>query len=167
MSPVCVLVGPPGAGKTTVGALVASALGVEFRDADGYIAQRAGKPIPEIFFDDGEDHFRVLEAAAVAEGLKSFDGVFALGAGAILAEPTRDLLRGHPVVYLSVGLGDAITRVGLGAGRPLLAINPRATLRYLLDQRKPLYEQVATYAVPTDDRDPDEVAAAVVDVLKA
>ncbi|GGM49307.1 shikimate kinase [Dactylosporangium sucinum] len=159
MSPRAVLVGPPGAGKTTVGGLLAEALGVEFRDVDTDIETIAGKPIPEIFFDEGEDHFRKLEREAVATALSTFGGVLALGGGAILAEQTRAALAGHTVVYLSVGLSDAVSRVGLGAGRPLLAMNPRATLKYLLDQRRPLYEEVATVTVETDGREPEDIAA--------
>jgi shikimate kinase len=147
--------------------MVASLLGVPFHDADATIEEIAGKPIPEIFIDDGEDHFRELEAAAVAEGLAKYDGVFALGGGAILAATTRELLRDQTVVYLSVELGDAIKRIGLGAGRPLLNVNPRATLRHLLDQRRPLYEEVATHTVPTDDLDPEDVATAVIATLGA
>jgi shikimate kinase len=156
--PTVVLVGPPGSGKTTVGELVAAALGVPFRDADADIEAVAGKPIPEIFFDDGEEHFRALERAAVATALDGFDGVLSLGGGAILAEESRQRLRGHRVVFLSVELSDAIRRVGLGAGRPLLEINPRATMKYLLDQRRPLYEEVAEFTVKTDGRTADEVA---------
>jgi len=136
--PVAVLVGPPGAGKSTIGALLAEALGRPFADTDTIIEAAAGKPIPEIFIDDGEPHFRKLEAEAVATALDSFDGVLALGAGAILADQTRALLRGYPVVYLLVDFSDAMKRVGLGAGRPLLKINPRATMRHLLEQRRVL-----------------------------
>jgi len=166
MKPVCVIVGPPGAGKTTVGQLVASGLGVPFRDSDSDIEAVAGKPIPDIFVDDGEEHFRALERAAVARALESFGGVLALGGGAVLAAQTCALLREHRVVYLSVELSDAAQRVGLGVGRPLLAVNPRATMKYLLDQRRPLYEEVATVTVPTDGRTPDEVAATVLDALR-
>ncbi|GAA1818831.1 shikimate kinase [Planosporangium flavigriseum] len=165
-APVCVLVGPPGAGKTTVGQLVAAALGVPFTDADAEIEAVAGKPIPEIFIDDGEEHFRTLERSAVATALGTFTGVLALGGGAILAEETRERLAGHTVVYLSVELADAAKRVGLGAGRPLLALNPRATLKHLLDQRRPLYEEVATIVVATDGRTPEEVAAEVTTALR-
>jgi shikimate kinase len=166
MKPACVIVGPPGAGKTTVGELVAAALGKPFRDTDSDIETVAGKPIPDIFVDDGEEHFRTLERAAVARALSTFDGVLALGGGAVLAEETRALLREHTVVYLSVELADAASRVGLGAGRPLLAVNPRATMKYLLDQRRPLYEEVATVVVKTDGVTPEEVADAVLGALR-
>jgi shikimate kinase len=167
MNPRAVLVGPPGAGKSTVGALVAAALGAEFRDSDEVVVALAGKPVSDIFIDDGEPRFRALEAQAIADALGSFDGVLALGGGAILAEETRARLRGHDVVYLSVDLGDAIKRVGLGAGRPLLSVNPRATMRFLLEQRRPLYEEVATHTVVTDDLDADEVTAHVLKAIGA
>lgn len=166
MAPRAVFVGAPGAGKSTIGALVAELLGVPFTDADTIIEQRAGKPIPEIFIDDGEEAFRAFERSVIASALDDFDGVLALGGGAILHDGTRALLRKHTVVYLSVELSDAVKRVGLGAGRPLLAINPRATLKYLLDQRRPLYLEVATHTVKTDGREPGEVAAEVAALLQ-
>jgi shikimate kinase len=164
--PVCVLVGAPGAGKSTVGALVAAALGVELRDTDTAVERAAGKPIPEIFVDDGEERFRELETAAVLAALRGFGGVVALGGGAVLAEANRRALRGHTVVYLSVELPDAVARVGLGQGRPLLAVHPRATLRHLLDRRRPLYSQVATVTVGTDGRSPEDVSAEVVAAIR-
>jgi shikimate kinase len=164
--PICVLVGAPGSGKTSAGQVLAAALGVGFRDTDADIEVIAGKPIPEIFVDEGEEHFRTLEREAVATALGEFDGVLALGGGAILAESTRAALAGHTVVYLSVELTDAIRRIGLGAGRPLLAINPRATLKYLLDQRRPLYQEVATNTVITDGRTAEQVAEEILDQLK-
>ena len=166
MAPAAVFVGAPGAGKSTIGAAVAAMLGVPFADADTIIEQRAGKPIPEIFIDDGEDAFRAMERSVIAEALAGFDGVLALGGGAILHEGTRELLAAHTVVYLSVELSDAVRRVGLGAGRPLLSVNPRATLKYLLDQRRPLYAEVATHTVATDGREPEEIAAEVAALLK-
>jgi shikimate kinase len=141
---------------------VARAVGLPFRDTDADIIAGTGKAISDIFVDDGEDAFRALERAAVTAALSSFDGVLALGGGAVLAESARTLLRGHTVVYLSVELPDAVSRVGLGAGRPLLTVNPRATLKYLLDQRRPLYEEVATVTVRTDGREPADIAAEVI-----
>lgn len=164
-SPYCVLVGPPGSGKTSTGEALAARLGVGFRDTDDDIEQSAGKPIPDIFVDDGEPHFRTLERAAVARALATCDGVLALGGGAVLAQETRAALAGHTVVFLSVELSDAVARVGLGQGRPLLAVNPRATLRHQLEQRRPLYQQVATFTVVTDGRTPEDVAAEIVAAL--
>jgi shikimate kinase len=165
-APAAVIVGPPGAGKTTVGQAVAALLGVDFADTDHLIEERAGKPIPEIFFDDGEDAFRALERTTIAETLGSFTGVLALGGGAILHDGTREALREHTVVYLSVELADAVKRVGLGGGRPLLAVNPRATLKYLMDQRRPLYAEVATHTFATDGRAPEDIAAELATLLK-
>jgi shikimate kinase len=167
MTPAIVLVGVMGAGKSTVGQVLADRLGKPLRDTDEDIVATAGKPISDIFVDDGEDHFRALERAAVERGLAEHDGVLALGGGAILAPGTRELLKGHRVVYLEVGLADAVSRVGLGAGRPLLALNPRATLRHLLDQRRPLYAEVATITVTTDGRTPDDIADEILKALKA
>jgi shikimate kinase len=166
MAPVAVVVGAPGAGKTTVGRAVAALLGVPFADSDAIIEERAGKPIPEIFCDDGEDAFRALERSTIASALTEFDGVLALGGGAIMSPDTRALLAGQTVIWLTVELSDAVKRVGLGAGRPLLAINPRATMKFLLDERKPLYASVATHTIPTDGREIDDIAAEVVALLK-
>ena len=149
MSPVLVLIGPPGAGKSTVGRLVAHRLGVGFRDTDADVVRTAGKPISDVFVDDGEEHFRALERAAVATALDEHAGVLSLGGGAVLAEETRERLRGHPVVLLDVDLGSATTRVGLNRERPVLALNPRATLKVLLEQRMPLYREVARDVVDT------------------
>lgn len=167
MAPVAVLVGPPGAGKTTVGQAVAAHLGVPFADTDALVEKTAGKPIPEIFFDDGEAAFRTLEVAAVRDALASFDGVLALGGGAILDDGTRAALAAYTVVFLSVELTDAVRRVGLGAGRPLLSINPRATLKYLMEQRRPLYAGVARHTVATDARTPEDIAGEIVTLLRA
>lgn len=163
--PRVVLVGPPGAGKTTVGVLVAASLGVVFRDTDADVEVTAGKPIPEVFFDDGEPAFRALEEQAVAAALASHDGVLSLGGGAVLSPATRALLGGHHVVLLSVGLSDAAARTGLSGNRPVLALNPRATLRALLAERAPLYDEVATVAVSTDGRTPEDVAVEVLGSL--
>ena len=164
--PVAVLVGTMGAGKTTVGRLLADALGVEFLDSDHAVEAQAGKPVQEIFVDDGEAAFRALERTAVAAALDEHDGVLALGGGAVLRPETRDLLADVPVVFLRVGLSDAVKRVGLGAGRPLLLGNVRSRIKALLDERTPVYESVATHVVDTDGRLPLEVAADIQELLR-
>lgn len=166
MSPVAVLVGTMGAGKTTVGRLVADALAVGFADSDQLIEAQAGKSVQEIFVDDGEAAFRALERENVAAALER-DGVLSLGGGAVLDPATRQLLADHPVVFLRVGLAEAVKRVGLGApGRPLLLGNVRARVKQLLDERTPIYEGVARWTVDTDGRSPQDVAAEVVERLQ-
>jgi shikimate kinase len=164
--PVLVLVGAMGAGKTTVGRLVAEALGVEFLDTDEVIERTAGKTVSEIFVDDGEPHFRALERAAVAEALAAHEGVLALGGGAVLDPATRDLLAGHRVVFLRVGLSDAAQRVGLGVSRPLLLGNVRGRIKQLLAERAPVYESVAQHVVETDGLSATEVADRVLAVVQ-
>src|SRR5690242_19629036 len=126
MAPLVLLVGPPGAGKTTVGRLVAQRLGVPFRDTDADVEAHAGRTVADIFVDSGEAEFRALERTAVARALAEHDGVLAVGGGAVLDEGTRDGLAGHTVVFLSVEVKDAASRVGFNRDRPLLLGNPRA-----------------------------------------
>jgi shikimate kinase len=164
---VIVLIGPMGSGKTTVGGLVAERLGTAVRDTDHDVEATTGREISEIFVDDGEAAFRALERAAVAEALATHDGVLALGGGAVLDPGTRDLLAGHDVVFLRVGLSDAVKRVGLGTSRPLLLGNVRGRIKSLLDERTPVYESVATLMVETDGREPQEIADEIVAALGA
>lgn len=166
MSPVAVLVGPMGAGKTTVARIVAERLGVAVRDTDADVEEAAGAPVQEIFVEHGEPHFRALEAAAVARALEEHDGVLSLGGGAVLDPGTAARLADHAVVFLDVGLAAAARRVGLGAGRPLLLGNVRATMKTLLDERRPVYERVARHVVVTDDLTPVQVADTIVQLLQ-
>lgn len=157
--PVAILIGPPGAGKTTVGALLAGRLGVSFTDTDAEVEAVAGKPISDIFVEDGEPVFRDLEREAVARALAASDGVVAVGGGAVLDRQTQNTLAGRPVVYLETGFAAAAQRVGLGQARPLLLRNPRGTLKALLDQRLPIYQKLAWLTIPTDNQDPEQIAA--------
>ena len=163
--PVVVLIGPPGAGKSTVGRLVAERLGVGFRDTDADVETAAGRIISDIFVDDGEGAFRVLERAAVAEALTSHDGVLAVGGGAVLDETTQTALAGQRVVFLDVGIKDAASRVGFNRDRPLLLGNPRAQWVKLMEVRRPVYERLATATVLTDGRAPEDIAGEIVALL--
>jgi shikimate kinase len=165
---VLVIVGPPGAGKTTVGRVLARRLAVEFTDVDALIVARAGKPISDMFLEDGEEVFRALEREVVAEALTATAGVLALGGGSVLAPETRERLRGHRVVHLTVGLADGLRRTGMSTARPLLAgVNPRAAFKSLLDARAPLYREVATVEVDTARRSANQVARAVLEAIGA
>ncbi|WP_246142713.1 shikimate kinase [Nocardioides rubriscoriae] len=163
--PVVVLVGPMGAGKSTVAGLLAERLGVAARDTDTDVEAAEGRSISDIFVESGEAHFRALERDAVAAALASHDGVLSLGGGAVLDASTRALLAGHRVVFLRVGLAEAVKRVGLGAGRPLLFGNVRAQIKATLEERAPVYESVATIVVDTDETAPEDVAARIQEAL--
>jgi len=156
--PVLILIGPPGAGKSTVGPLLAGLLGAEFMDTDTAVEEVAGKPVSDIFISDGEAAFRELERAAVARTIASHPGILALGGGAVMDPGTRELLAGQRVVYLETGFAAAAHRTGLDAPRPLLVGNPRARMRELLAERLPVYEALAWVTVTTDDRPPQEIA---------
>jgi shikimate kinase len=163
--PVVVLVGNPGSGKTTVGKAVAKQLGVAFRDTDRDIEQVSGSSISDIFIEQGEEHFRELERAAVTRALHEHDGVLALGGGAILSSETRARLNHCTVGYLRVGLAAAMQRLHMNRSRPLLVGNVRGRWQQLAQERDPLYEEVATFSVSTDNRTPQEVAQDVADAI--
>lgn len=160
-----VLVGAPGSGKSTVGKLLAAELGREFVDVDTVIEERAGKPISEIFVDDGEPAFRALEEATTLELLQRPALVLSLGGGSVLSATIRGALAEHYVVWLQVSAGAAADRVGLSTARPLLLGNVRGRLIQLLNQRTPLYAEVASLPVTTDALTADEVVAVIVEEL--
>ncbi|MEU4516339.1 shikimate kinase [Nonomuraea wenchangensis] len=167
MTAKAVLIGPPGSGKTTLGHLLAERLGVAFRDTDADVEAVAGKPVSDIFVEDGEARFRELEHEAVRRALAEHDGVLSLGGGAVLHPETQALLAGHHVVYLQVGLADAVQRVGLASARPLLVLSPRSQLKKLMEERRPIYERLAAVTVTTDQREPAELAEEILKGLPA
>jgi shikimate kinase len=156
--PVAILIGPPGAGKSTVGQLLAARLNVGFLDTDDEVAAVARKPVGDIFVEDGEPAFRALERPVVERALR-YHGVVALGSGAVLDPGIRDLLAGQQVAYLETGFTDVAKRTGLNRPRIPVPGNPRGRMRALLEERLPLYESVARVTVGTDDLSPEEVAS--------
>ena len=165
--PVAILIGPPGAGKTTVGRLLAGLLEAEFLDTDDVVGEAAGKPVSDIFISDGEAVFRGLEREAVARTVASHRGILALGGGAVMDPGARQLLAGQRVVYLETGFAAAAHRTGLDAPRPLLIGNPRTRMRELLAERLPVYEGLAWVTVSTDDRAPQEIADEIAATITA
>ncbi|MDE0573051.1 shikimate kinase [Demequina sp. B12] len=169
--PRVVLIGPPGSGKSSVGRALARVLDVAWRDTDEDIAARAGKSIPDIFVTDGEPKFRELEEQAVGEAIAEHAGVLSLGGGAVMREATQQVLReyadrGGVTVFLDVSLKAATPRVGLNASRPLLVGNPRQQWLKLMELRRPVYEDLATTSIVTDDLSAEQVAAVIAEGLE-
>jgi shikimate kinase len=157
-----VLIGPPTAGKSSVGALLAADLGVPFADTDALVAKAADKPVGDIFVEDGEQAFREFERGAVATGLDEVrpeGGVLALGSGAVLDPDVRRMLDGQLIIYLEAGFGTVAKRTGMDRPRVVIPGNPRGQLRTMLEERRPVYAGLASLTVPTDDMAPEEVAA--------
>ncbi len=169
-TPAIVLIGPPGAGKSSAGALLAAELGVPFADTDELVADAAGKPVGDIFVDDGEHVFRELERLAVARALESAgpDGcVVAVGSGAVLDPDVRRMLAGQVIVYLEAGFTAIARRTGMDKPRVVMPGNPRGRLRAMLEERRPVYAELAAITVPTDDTAPEEVAAGLAKRLRS
>jgi len=156
-----VLVGVPGAGKSTVGKLLAQKLNIPFVDTDVAIEIRAGKSVSDIFVDDGEAAFRALETQTIADELQAESVVLALGGGALGSAETRERLHGHTVIWLQATLSHAVGRVGMNRNRPLLLGNVRGQLSELMAAREPIYREAATIVIDTSDLTPVQVVNAI------
>lgn len=168
MTPKAVLVGLPGAGKSTIGRRLARALGVEMLDTDAAIEATTGRSIADIFAADGEREFRRIEEDVVRAALAEHEGVLSLGGGAITSAGVRDALAGHTVVFLEISAAEGVRRTGGSTVRPLLAGPGRAEkFRALMVQRVPLYRRVATIRVDTTRRNPGAVVRYIVSRLEA
>ncbi|AEF40296.1 shikimate kinase [Hoyosella subflava] len=155
MPPRAILVGPPGAGKSTIGRRLASALGVPFYDTDAAIERETGRSIREIFSTDGEAGFRKIEEDVVGRAIAEQTGIVSLGGGAVLSPVTQQALRGHTVIYLEITVAEGLRRTGANKSRPLLdGDDPGAKYRALMRRRRPIYKKVSTLRVRTNGRSP-------------
>ncbi len=159
MTPRIILIGPPGAGKSSIGARLASKLNVDFHDTDQLIEKSSGKRVSQIFVEDGELAFREIEKNICALAINQENGVLALGGGAILAPETCKLIlnSGSTVIFLEVTLKVAAPRIGFNRDRPLLLGNPRQQWQVLMDARLPLYRELATITYEVKDLTVGEV----------
>ena len=164
-----VLIGPPGAGKSSIGKALAKELNLNFIDSDSEIEKISHKKISEIFIEDGEPAFRLLEVDVVRKVLADFEGVISLGGGAPINKEIQEVLQdaNYPVVFIDVSIAQAATRIGFNKDRPLLLVNPRQQWISLMNDRRPIYEKLASQPISSDNQKPHEVAKQISDKLKA
>ncbi len=163
MTPRVVLIGPPGAGKTSIGRALAKSLDVDFADTDTLIEIDQGKSVSQIFVDEGEAHFRKVEERICIEALKNVGGVLSLGGGAVLTSGVAEALRmaDTKVIFLDVSLAVAAPRIGFNRDRPLLLSNPRQKWQTLMDARRPIYESLAATKIEVEDRSVNEIVGEI------
>jgi shikimate kinase len=164
-----VLIGPPGAGKSTIGKALAKEIATEFIDSDSEIERITGKKISDIFVEEGEAVFRKTEVEVVTALLDGFEGVIALGGGAPINTQIQEALTGvdYLVIFIDVSISQAANRIGFNKDRPLLLINPRQQWMNLMSERRPIYEKLASQTVNSDSQKPHEVAKLISEKLKA
>ena len=165
--PRLILIGPPGCGKSTVGAALAQKLTIDFIDTDVAIESSYGHKISDIFVDKGEEFFRDLEFNVLGQSLTEEDCVLSLGGGAPIAQRAQEILKTAqaPIFFLDVSLAVAAPRVGFNRDRPLLLGNPRAQWQSLAETRRPIYESLASFVIKVDAMSVEEVVDAIVSKL--
>ena len=153
------LIGPPGAGKSTIGVALAKELSIDFIDTDQEVERETGKTITDIFVVDGETHFRAIELETLRKVLTLESGVISLGGGAPISQEAQEAIEqsNSHTVFLDVSLATAAPRVGFNRDRPLLLGNPRAQWQALSDNRRPIYEKLADDAIKVDDMSVDQI----------
>jgi shikimate kinase len=158
-----VLIGAPGSGKSTIGSALAAHLQWPFVDTDALIELKESKKITDLFVENGEGYFRAVEFETLQEVLNEESAVISLGGGAPISERAQDALASSDsiIVFLDVSLATAAPRVGFNRDRPLLLGNPRAQWQSLSDQRRPIYEKLATQSIKVDDMTVDEIISII------
>ncbi|MDP1721196.1 MAG: shikimate kinase [Candidatus Nanopelagicaceae bacterium] len=169
MTPRIILIGPPGAGKTSIGRSLARSLNIPFADTDTLIEADQGKAISQIFVDDGESVFRKIEERICLDALSGEEGVLSLGGGAVLTKSVHDLIQkcGANVIFLDVSLKVAAPRIGFNRDRPLLLNNPRQQWQNLMEARRPVYEGLATLIFDVEDRAVDQIVSELLPKVSA
>ena len=163
MSPRIVLIGPMGAGKSTVGAQLARELSIDFADTDQLIEADQGKSVSEIFIEDGEPHFRLVEESIVIDALRDESGVLSLGGGAVMNDEVQKSLRDCKAtkIFLDISLAAVASRVGFDTARPLLMMNPRQKWSELMNLRRPSYEALADLTIDVSELSLEEVISKI------
>ena len=168
MPPRVILIGPMGSGKTTIGQLVAERLDIPFRDTDQVIEENSGRTVSDIFLEDGEEAFRVLEKAVLRDELLSDGTVLALGGGAPISIDAQSALRAiaSPVTYLDISLATVAPRIGFNRDRPLLLHNPRGQWQTLMEARRPIYESIADTVIDVNTKTEIDIVDEILEVIK-
>ena len=159
MAPRVILIGPMGSGKTTIGSLLAQKLNLEFRDTDQIIEREEGKTVSQIFLDEGEDAFRVIEKRVLRQELLTDGTVLSLGGGAPISIDAQSALKAiaSHILFLDISLSTVAPRIGFNRDRPLLLNNPRGQWQTLMEARRPIYEAIADTTINVDDKSEEEI----------